>query len=33
MIRLLWAIIAALSSGFLSRRGLMLENLALRQMG
>src|SRR6266498_1677383 len=31
MIRLLWAIIVALSSGFRSRRGLMLENLALRQ--
>ena len=31
MIRLLWAIVAALSSGFQSRRGLMLENLALRQ--
>ena len=31
MIRLLWAIVVALSSGFRSRRGLMLENLALRQ--
>ena len=31
MIRLLWAIIVALSSGFRSRRGLMLENLAPRQ--
>jgi len=31
MIRLLWATIAALSSGFRSRRDLMLENLALRQ--
>src|ERR1700694_1306407 len=31
MIRLLWAIVVALSSGFRSRQGLMLENLALRQ--
>ncbi len=31
MFRLLWAIVVALSSGFWSRRGLMLENLALRQ--
>jgi hypothetical protein len=31
MIRLLWAIVVAVSSGFRSRRGLMLENLALRQ--
>src|SRR6266496_6198492 len=31
MIRLLWAIVVALSWGFRSRRGLMLENLALRQ--
>jgi len=31
MIRLLWAIIAALFSGFRSQSGLMIENLALRQ--
>jgi len=31
MLRHLWAIIAALFSGLRSRRGLMLENLALRQ--
>ncbi len=31
MFRLLWATIAALFSGFRSQRGLMLENLALRQ--
>ncbi len=31
MIRLLWAIIAALFSGFRSQGGLMIENLALRQ--
>jgi hypothetical protein len=31
MFRLFWAIIAALSLGFRSRRALMLENLALRQ--
>ena len=31
MCRLLWAIIAALSSEFGSRQGLVLENLALRQ--
>jgi putative transposase len=31
MLRLLWAMIAAVFSGLRSRRGLMLENLALRQ--
>jgi len=31
MLRLVWAIIAAVFSGLRSRRGLMLENLALRQ--
>jgi hypothetical protein len=31
MLRLVWAIIAAVFSGLRSRRGLVLENLALRQ--